>query len=103
MSRLRARPQPFIFDSACLLFPMAGDIAARNVLVGAQPLDVKLSDLGAARNVKTQEDYTYISTDNNHMPVRWMAIEAIRDVPTLWALACIDAQAVARVRRNVCS
>lgn len=38
------------------------DIAARNVLVGEDVTDVKLSDLGAARNVKSREDYTYVAT-----------------------------------------
>ena len=42
------------------------DIAARNVLVGESITDVKLSDLGAARNVKSKEDYTYIAT-TDHM------------------------------------
>ena len=42
------------------------DIAARNVLVGESITDVKLSDLGAARNVKSKEDYTYVAT-TDHM------------------------------------
>ena len=54
------------------------DIAARNVLVGAGPTDLKLSDLGAARNVKSKEDYTYVAT-TDHMPWRWMPLEALRD------------------------
>jgi len=39
-----------------------------------RPTDVKLSDLGAARNVKPKEDYTYIAT-TDHMPWRWMPLE----------------------------
>ena len=54
------------------------DVAARNVLVGATYADVKLGDLGAARNVKSKEDYTYIAT-TDHMPARWLPLEAIRD------------------------
>ena len=54
------------------------DIAARNVLVGSGPGDIKLSDLGAARNVKSKEDYTYIAS-TDHMPWRWMPLEALRD------------------------
>ena len=54
------------------------DIAARNVLVGEDITDVKLSDLGAARNVKSKEDYTYVAT-TDHMPWRWMPLEALRD------------------------
>ena len=54
------------------------DVAARNVLVGATYADVKLGDLGAARNVKSKEEYTYIAT-TEHMPARWLPLEAIRD------------------------
>ena len=43
-----------------------------------QATDVKLGDLGAARNVKREEDYTYIAT-TMHLPARWMPLEAIRD------------------------
>ena len=46
--------------------------------VGETFADVKLSDLGAARNVKSKEDYTYIAT-TDHLPARWMPLEAIRD------------------------
>ena len=54
------------------------DLAARNVLVGATVLDVKLGDLGAARNVKNKEEYTYIAT-TTHMPAKWMSLESLRD------------------------
>ena len=58
------------------------DVAARNVLVGDDILDVKLGDLGAARNVKREVDYAYVatSTATTHAPARWMPLEAIRDV-----------------------
>ena len=46
--------------------------------VGATLADVKLGDLGAARNVKSTAEYTYIST-SDHMPARWLPLEAIRD------------------------
>ena len=46
--------------------------------VGETYADVKLSDLGAARNVKTKEEYTYIAT-KEHLPARWLPLEAIRD------------------------
>ena len=49
------------------------DVAARNVLVGETALDVKLSDLGAARNVKGRKDYEYTAT-TTHMPARWMPL-----------------------------
>jgi len=43
--------------------------------VGETYADVKLSDLGAARNVKTSEEYTYIAT-KEHLPARWLPLEA---------------------------
>ena len=46
--------------------------------VGASLADVKLGDLGAARNVKSKAEYTYIATAE-HMPARWLPLEAIRD------------------------
>ena len=46
--------------------------------VGETFADVKLSDLGAARNVKSKEEYTYIAT-TEHLPARWLPLEAIRD------------------------
>ena len=51
---------------------------ARNVLVGVDILDVKLGDLGAARNVKREVDYAYVatSTATTHAPARWMPLEA---------------------------
>jgi hypothetical protein len=58
------------------------DVAARNVLVGKAATDVKLADLGAARNVhRTSEAGStgvYIATAN-HAPARWMALEALRE------------------------
>ena len=45
---------------------------------GATAEDVKLSDLGAARNVKSLDDYTYIAT-TQHLPARWMPLEALRN------------------------
>ena len=54
------------------------DVAARNVLVGAGPTDVKLGDLGAARSVFREESREYTAT-SDHLPVRWMAPETLRD------------------------
>lgn len=58
------------------VFVVHRDVAARNVLVGKAPTDVKLGDLGAARSVfrDTQREYTATS---DHTPVRWMAIESL--------------------------
>jgi serine/threonine protein kinase/heme exporter protein D len=57
------------------------DIAARNVLVGATNNDVKVADLGAARNVHrtntASENGVYTAT-TNHNPARWMALESLR-------------------------
>jgi hypothetical protein len=58
------------------------DIAARNVLVGKGATDVKMADLGAARNVhRTNEaahNGVYTAT-TDHSPARWMALEALRN------------------------
>jgi serine/threonine protein kinase len=58
------------------------DIAARNVLVGKYTRDVKMADLGAARNVhRTREGAhsgVYKAT-SEHSPARWMALEALRE------------------------
>jgi len=53
------------------------DVAARNVLVGATPTDVKLGDLGAARSVFRLADREYSAT-TEHMPARWMAPESLK-------------------------
>ena len=54
------------------------DIAARNVLVGEAAIDVKLADLGAARDVLRAEGGQYIAT-TEHTPARWMPLEALRE------------------------
>jgi serine/threonine protein kinase len=58
------------------------DIAARNVLVGTSPTDVKMADLGAARNVQRACDLNvggvYTAT-TDHVPARWMSLEALRN------------------------
>jgi serine/threonine protein kinase len=58
------------------------DIAARNVLVGKSATEVKLADLGAARNVhRTCEadcSGVYVAT-TDHNPARWMPLEALRE------------------------
>jgi serine/threonine protein kinase len=58
------------------------DVAARNVLVGARASDVKIADLGAARNVHrtSESSYSgvYVAT-SEHNPARWMPLEALRD------------------------
>jgi hypothetical protein len=53
------------------------DVAARNVLVGEKPTDVKLGDLGAARSVFRLADREYSAT-TEHMPARWMAPESLK-------------------------
>lgn len=54
------------------------DIAARNVLVGGSPTDVKIADLGAARSVFRVAGGAYVATQE-HTPARWMAPEALRE------------------------
>jgi Ran GTPase-activating protein (RanGAP) involved in mRNA processing and transport/serine/threonine protein kinase len=58
------------------------DIAGRNVLVGKAATDVKLADLGAARNVHRMHESecsgVYMAT-TDHSPARWMPLEALRE------------------------
>jgi serine/threonine protein kinase/Tfp pilus assembly major pilin PilA len=58
------------------------DVAARNVLVGAAAIDVKLADLGAARSVHRISEISsggvYTAT-SDHAPARWMSLEALRE------------------------
>jgi serine/threonine protein kinase len=58
------------------------DVAARNVLVGKDATDVKMADLGAARNVhrsaEGSEGGIYTAT-TDHNPARWMALEALQE------------------------
>jgi serine/threonine protein kinase/Ran GTPase-activating protein (RanGAP) involved in mRNA processing and transport len=58
------------------------DIAARNVLVGRTASDVKMADLGAARNVHRTRELAYSGVyraTTDHTPARWMALEALRE------------------------
>jgi serine/threonine protein kinase len=58
------------------------DIAARNVLVGKDAANVKMADLGAARNVHRTRalasNGVYVAK-TNHTPARWMPLEALRE------------------------
>jgi serine/threonine protein kinase len=58
------------------------DVATRNVLVGKSVAEVKLADLGAARNVHRTcgADYSgvYVAT-TDHTPARWMPLDALRE------------------------
>ena len=67
------------------------DVAARNVLVGCKPTDVKLADLGAARSVFRTADKEYSAT-TDHKPARWMALESLKaakftNKTDVWAFA----------------
>jgi serine/threonine protein kinase len=58
------------------------DVAARNVLVGAEPTSVKMADLGAARNVHRMSESSYSGVyvaQTDHNPARWMPLEALRE------------------------
>ena len=55
---------------------MHRDIAARNILVGATAIEVKLSDLGAARSVLRTSEGIYLATQE-HAPFKWMAMESL--------------------------
>jgi serine/threonine protein kinase len=58
------------------------DVAARNVLVGRSAVDVKMADLGAARNVHRTCESSYAgvyTAKAEHNPARWMPLEALRE------------------------
>ena len=55
------------------------DVAARNVLVNADGSVVKLSDLGAARDVYHSEEYVKSNSSSARLPIAWMAPESLRD------------------------
>lgn len=54
------------------------DLACRNILVGASPREVKIADLGAARNLFKSAQGTYVAT-TEHTPARWMSLEALAE------------------------
>lgn len=53
-----------------------GDLAARNVLLADDNV-VKIADFGLAR--KTYKDSNYLKKGTEPLPVKWMAIESIKD------------------------
>lgn len=53
-----------------------GDLAARNVLLADDNV-VKIADFGLAR--KTYKDSNYLKKGTEALPVKWMAIESIKD------------------------
>merc|ERR1719201_1657624 len=53
------------------------DVAARNVLVGNDIRDVRISDLGLSRRMHGGKDY-YRKESEDKIPVKWMPIEAIQ-------------------------
>jgi serine/threonine protein kinase len=58
------------------------DLAARNVLVGECTTDVKIADLGAARNVHRSNEASYggvYTATSDHNPARWMPLEALAE------------------------
>ena len=55
------------------------DVAARNVLVNVDGSVVKLSDLGAARDVYRTEEYIKSNSSSARLPIAWMAPESLLD------------------------
>ncbi|XP_046740931.1 vascular endothelial growth factor receptor 1-like [Diprion similis] len=53
-----------------------GDLAARNILLADDRL-VKICDFGLAKNM--YKDDNYQKKENSPLPIKWMAIESIRD------------------------
>lgn len=56
---------------------MHRDLACRNVLVGQDKV-LKITDFGLSRSV-TDENPAYVRTSNRNLPMKWMALESIRD------------------------
>ncbi|XP_070549780.1 fibroblast growth factor receptor 2-like [Ptychodera flava] len=67
-----ARGMSFLESEKCL----HRDLAARNVLLGEYDT-CKISDFGLAKDVK--ENYTYQRMSDGPLPLRWMAVESLRD------------------------
>ncbi|KAK3920398.1 Vascular endothelial growth factor receptor 1 [Frankliniella fusca] len=53
-----------------------GDLAARNILLADNNV-IKICDFGLAKSV--YKDENYLSKGNGPLPIKWMAIESIRD------------------------
>ncbi|XP_070549761.1 tyrosine kinase receptor Cad96Ca-like [Ptychodera flava] len=67
-----AKGMSFLESEKCL----HRDLAARNILLGDNNI-CKVSDFGLARDVK--ENYTYQRMSDGPLPLRWMAVESLRD------------------------
>ena len=55
---------------------MHGDLACRNILLAADNV-VKICDFGLAKDI--YKNNTYQKKSDGPLPVKWMAIESIRD------------------------
>ncbi|XP_075235082.1 vascular endothelial growth factor receptor 1-like [Lycorma delicatula] len=55
-----------------------GDLAARNVLLAENNI-VKICDFGLSKNMYMYKDDNYFKKGKRLLPVKWMALEAIRD------------------------
>lgn len=55
---------------------MHGDLAARNILLADDNI-VKICDFGLAKNM--YKDNNYKKKGDGPLPIKWMAIESIRD------------------------
>ncbi|XP_052126084.1 vascular endothelial growth factor receptor 1 [Frankliniella occidentalis] len=53
-----------------------GDLAARNILLADNNI-IKICDFGLAKSV--YKDENYLKKENGPLPIKWMAIESIRD------------------------
>lgn len=72
----------YAFQVACGMEYLAsrkvlhGDLAARNILLADNNI-IKICDFGLAKSV--YKDENYLKKENGPLPIKWMAIESIRD------------------------
>lgn len=55
-----------------------GDVACRNLFLTADKV-VKIADFGLDSASDEEKDLIYVCTESGRLPIRWMAIESIRD------------------------
>ena len=55
-----------------------GDVACRNLFLTADKL-VKIADFGLDSILDEEKELVYVKSELGRLPIRWMAIESIRD------------------------
>ena len=55
-----------------------GDVACRNLFLTGDRV-IKIADFGLDSTLEEEKDLVYMHNDSGRLPIRWMAIESIRD------------------------